>query len=53
MLFVGDDWAEDHVRHEASEVERRLVESAWGAVSGLLLIRFPRPLAEPVMWNST
>ena len=23
MLFVGDDWAEDHVRHEASEFERR------------------------------
>jgi hypothetical protein len=23
VLFVGDDWAEDHVRHEASEVERR------------------------------
>jgi hypothetical protein len=22
VLFVGDDWAEDHVRHEASEVER-------------------------------
>jgi hypothetical protein len=20
MLFVGDDWAEDHVRHEAHEV---------------------------------
>jgi hypothetical protein len=23
------------------------VESAWGAVPGLLLVRFPRPLAEP------
>jgi hypothetical protein len=23
MIFVGDDWAEDHVRHEASEVEWR------------------------------
>jgi hypothetical protein len=23
------------------------VESAWGAVPGLLLARFPRPLAEP------
>ena len=22
LLFVGDDWAEAHVRHEASEVER-------------------------------
>jgi hypothetical protein len=22
VLFVGDDWAEDHVRHEALEVER-------------------------------
>jgi hypothetical protein len=22
-LFVGDDWAEDHVRREASEIERR------------------------------
>ena len=22
-LFIGDDWAEDHVRHEASEVGRR------------------------------
>jgi hypothetical protein len=20
LIFVGDDWAEDHVRHEASEV---------------------------------
>ena len=49
MLFVGDDWAEDHVRHEASEVERRLVESAWGAVPGLLPVRFPRPLAEPAV----
>ena len=26
---------------------RRSVESAWGAVPGLLLARFPRPLAEP------
>jgi hypothetical protein len=24
-----------------------VVESAWGAVPGLLLVRFPRPLAEP------
>jgi hypothetical protein len=23
MIFVGDDWAEAHVRHEASEVEWR------------------------------
>jgi hypothetical protein len=23
MIFVGDDWAEEHVRHEASEVEWR------------------------------
>jgi hypothetical protein len=23
MIFVGDDWAEDHVRHEASEIEWR------------------------------
>jgi len=22
-IFVGIDWAEDHVRHEAREVERR------------------------------
>jgi len=22
LLFIGDDWAEDHVRHEALEVER-------------------------------
>ena len=22
-IFVGDDWAEDHVRHEASEIEWR------------------------------
>jgi hypothetical protein len=22
-VFCGIDWAEDHVRHEASEVERR------------------------------
>ncbi|HET9562014.1 MAG TPA: hypothetical protein VFP01_07905 [Propionibacteriaceae bacterium] len=26
-----------------------LVESAWGAVPGLLLVRFPRPLAEPAV----
>ncbi len=26
-----------------------VVESAWGAVSGLLLVRFPRPLAEPAV----
>ena len=24
-----------------------MVESAWGAVPGLLLARFPKPLAEP------
>src|SRR6476661_6785081 len=29
--------------------QRRLVESAWGAVSGLLPVRFPRPLAEPAV----
>ena len=29
------------------------VESAWGAVSGLLPIRFPRPLAEPAVRVST
>jgi hypothetical protein len=23
VLFVGDDWAEDHVRHEALGIERR------------------------------
>jgi hypothetical protein len=23
VIFVGDDWAEDHVRHEASEIEWR------------------------------
>jgi hypothetical protein len=22
LLLIGDDWAEDHVRHEALEVER-------------------------------
>jgi hypothetical protein len=26
-----------------------VVESAWGAVPGLLLARFPRPLAEPAV----
>jgi hypothetical protein len=26
-----------------------LVESAWGAVPGLLPVRFPRPLAEPAV----
>ena len=26
-----------------------LVESAWGAVSGLLPVRFPRPLTEPAV----
>ena len=36
MMFVGDDWAEDHVRHEASDVEmevrdlRRLAVAAAG-----------------------
>jgi hypothetical protein len=30
-----------------------LVESAWGAVPGLLLVRFPRPLAEPAVRLST
>ena len=28
-------------------VQPFLVESAWGAVSALLPVRFPRPLAEP------
>jgi hypothetical protein len=28
-------------------------ESAWGAVSGLLLVRFPGPLAEPAVRVST
>ena len=28
---------------------KSLVESAWGAVSGLLPVRFPRPLAEPAV----
>jgi hypothetical protein len=28
-----------------------VIESAWGAVPGLLLVRFPGPLAEPaVLW---
>jgi len=27
----------------------RVVESAWGAVPGLLSVRFPRPLAEPAV----
>lgn len=27
----------------------RLVESAWGAVPGLLSVRLPRPLAEPAV----
>ena len=27
----------------------RPVESAWGAVPGLLPVRFPRPLAEPAV----
>lgn len=31
----------------------RLVESAWGAVPGLLSVRFPRPLAEPAVRLST
>jgi hypothetical protein len=31
----------------------RSVKSAWGAVLGLLLIRFPRPLAEPGVRVST
>ena len=26
-----------------------VVESAWGAVPGLLLVRFPRPLSEPAV----
>ena len=26
-----------------------MVESAWGAVPGWLLVRFPRPLAEPAV----
>jgi hypothetical protein len=30
-----------------------LVESAWGAVSGLLPVRFLRPLAEPAVRVST
>ena len=29
MLFVGDDWAEDHVRHEAS-VRREALETEGG-----------------------
>jgi hypothetical protein len=31
----------------------RMVESAWDAVSGLLLVRFPRLLAEPAVRVST
>ena len=31
----------------------RLGESAWGAVPGLLPVRFPRPLAEPAVRLST
>src|SRR5690242_7628949 len=30
-----------------------MVESAWGAVPGLLSVRFPRPLAEPAVRFST
>jgi len=30
-----------------------MVESTWGAVSGLLPVRFPRPLAEPAVRVST
>ncbi|WP_156517421.1 hypothetical protein [Rhodococcus sp. LB1] len=31
LLFIGDDWAEDHVRHEALEVERRGVTFAFAS----------------------
>lgn len=36
-------------RHPQLEVFPHFVESAWGAVSGLLPVRFPRPLAEPAV----
>jgi hypothetical protein len=29
--------------------KQQMVESAWGAVPGLLPVRFPRPLAEPAV----
>jgi hypothetical protein len=34
-------------------VQPFVLGSAWGAVSALPPVRFPRPPAEPVMWNSS
>jgi hypothetical protein len=38
--------ARNHIRHP-SLTRNSLVGSAWGAVPGLLPVRFPRPPAEP------
>jgi hypothetical protein len=35
LLFIGDDWAEDHVRHEALEVERGCETFACWAVAAV------------------
>jgi hypothetical protein len=35
--------------HRDIVLSTSLVESAWGAVPGLLRVRFPRPLAEPAV----
>lgn len=42
----GHSWTTENPLEMANP---RLVESAWGAVPGLLLVRFPRPLAEPAV----
>ena len=39
MIFVGDDYAEDHVRHEASEIEWR-----WETLDGASLCQEACPL---------
>ena len=45
-VAAGED-ADDVGAAADLAVEPFLVESAWGAVPGLLPARFPRPLAEP------
>ena len=47
MAFTA--WERPLLGYERAHVDVHSVESAWGAVPALLLVRFPRPLAEPAV----
>ena len=49
----GDTRGQRHPEWGSTLNPRFRVESAWGAVSGLLPTRFPKPLAEPAVRVST